>query len=166
MWWCRVQGIIHAILEPYSLFLNPPLIVLHLTFDSTLIVLYAIPPDASNHKTSSQLANDVFGINTNEAQDTSNVRTQMAACSRGQLTYIPACGTVEQACFGKTPIVNGVLEVPITQSVTGVASGDVVNYVTAQAQIILNGTGVAYGSFTQVCSHAARQKTFSHLPFL
>ena len=102
------------------------------------------------------MANDVFGINRNEAQDISNVRTQMSACSRGQLTYIPACGTSAQACFGKTPIVDGVLEVPITQTVTGVASGDVVNYVTAQAQIILNGTGVSYESFTQVRSRSAR----------
>jgi hypothetical protein len=109
----------YKIMVPYSHFLNGSIIVIHYTIGSTLIVLYAMLPDASNHKTSSQLANDVFGINTNKAQDMSNVRTQMSACSRGQLKYIPACRTVEQACFGKTPIVNGVLEVPITQSVRG-----------------------------------------------
>lgn len=114
-----------------------------------------MPPDASNHKTSTQMANDIFGINTNEPKDTVNVRTQMSQCSRGQLKYIPACGTTNQACYGKTPIVNGVLQVPIPQSVTGVGSGDVVNYVLAQTQLILNGTGVTYESFTQVCSYAA-----------
>lgn len=73
----------------------------------------------------------------------------MYACSKGQLNYIPACGTQEQACFGSSPIVNGVLEVPIDKNITGVPSGDVVNWVKAAAQLILPAETV-WGDFTQI----------------
>ena len=53
---------------------------------STLIVLYAIPLDVINdERTSIQLANDIFGINTTEVRDEVNVKTQMLACSGGKL---------------------------------------------------------------------------------
>ncbi len=99
---------------------------------SSLIVLYAVPLDASNtHRTPSQLAKDIFGINTNETQDPVNARSQVLRCSRGQLNYIPACGTSGQACY---PFVNqsvyfvdGVLQVPINYNIAGVASGTVKN---------------------------------------
>lgn len=81
--------------------------------NSTLIVLYAIAPDAvNNDRTSVQLANDIFGINTTEAVDPVNVKNHMARCSKGQLNYIPASGAEQ--------IVNGILEVPISQNIVGV----------------------------------------------
>ncbi len=112
----------------------------HLVFiHSSLIVLYAAPLDASNtHRTPSQLANDIFGINTNEAQDPVNARSQVLRCSRGQLNYIPACGTSGQACYPflnqSVYFVNGVLRVPINYNIAGVASGTVKNWVEAEAQ--------------------------------
>ena len=106
---------------------------------STLLVLYAIPPDVSNDRTAVQLANDIFGIGDNP--DPVNVRSQMLACSRGQLDYVPAAGDPR--------IVNGVMEVPITQNVAGVASGDAVNWVKAEAQSLL-GTAIDINSFTQI----------------
>ena len=120
------------------------------TGQSTLIVLYAIPPDIKNHQSSAAMADDIFGINVTNpaAADTNNVVVQMNACSRGQLTYVPACAA-GQACFGQTPIVNGVLEVPITEPVANVDSGTVVNWVTAAANLLLQGTGVNVDSFTQ-----------------
>ena len=42
-----------------------------------------------------------------------------------------------------------VLEVPIDQNVTGIQSGTVKNWVTAEAQAILNGTGIDLYGFTQ-----------------
>ena len=121
-------------------------------FYSPLIVLYVIPPDVvNNDRTSVQLADDIFGINTTEPVDAVNARSQISACSKGQLNYIPACGTQEQACYsGTNLIVNGVLEVPISKSVTGISSGTVVNYATSEAQVILNGTGVDIYSFEQI----------------
>jgi hypothetical protein len=114
---------------------------------STLLVLYAIPLDASNdNRNAVQLQNDIFGIGTNP--DPVNVRSQMLACSRGQLEYIPACGTPEQTCSHPL-IANGVMEVPINNNVTGVASGTVVNWVTAEAQNLL-GTDININSFTQI----------------
>ncbi len=106
---------------------------------STLLVLYAIPPDVSNDRTAVQLANDIFGIGDNP--DPVNVRSQMLACSRGQLDYVPAAGD--------PLIVNGVMEVPITQNVEGVASGDAVNWVKAEAQSLL-GSAIDINSFTQI----------------
>ena len=115
---------------------------------STLIVLYAIPLDSINDKrTSIQLANDLFGINTTEVQDEVNAKTQMLACSGGKLDYIPACS--EQTC-SSSPITNGILEVPINENVTGIKSGTVVNWVKAEAQVILNGTGIDIFAFDQI----------------
>ena len=99
-----------------------------------MIVLYAVPLDVSNDKTSAQYANDVFGINVTEAADPVSGRSQMLRCSRGQLEYIPACGTEEQACFGEPLVVNGVMEVPIANNATGVASGTIVDWVATEAQ--------------------------------
>ena len=121
---------------------------------SSLIVLYAIPPDCQNNeRTSVQLANDIFGINTTESQDPVNARTQILACSRGQLEYIPACDS-SQACSAVAPSVNltnGVLEVPIAENAVGVSSGTVVNYVTTAAKAILSPAGIDLDNdFTQV----------------
>ena len=106
---------------------------------SSLIVLYAVPLDASNtHRTPSRLANDIFGINVNETQDTVNARSQVLRCSRGKLNYIPACGTPEQSCSSNNNqsiyFKDGVLRVPINYNVTGIASGTVKNWVEAEAQ--------------------------------
>ena len=77
---------------PFTFFL---LLFIH----SSIIVLYAVPLDASNtHRTPTQLANDIFGINVTETQDLVNARSQMLSCSRGKLSYIPACATPEQSC--------------------------------------------------------------------
>jgi hypothetical protein len=118
--------------NPFTFFL---LLIIH----STLIVLYAIPRDASNtHRTSTQLANDVFGLNVSEIKDPVNARSQMLSCSRGKLSYIPACGTPEQSCSSNVNqsiwFKNGVLQVPIPNNVTGIASGTVKNWVEAEAQ--------------------------------
>ena len=83
-------------------------------------------------------------------QDAVNARSQMLRCSGGQLNLIPACGTEEQACYNEPLITNGVLEVPIDQNVTGIKSGTVKNWVTAEAQAILNGTGIDLYGFTQI----------------
>jgi hypothetical protein len=106
---------------------------------SYLIVLYAVPLDASNtDRTPTQLANDVFGINVNETQDLVNARSQMLSCSGGKLSYIPACATAEQSCSSNVNqsiwFKNGVLRVPIPNNVTGIASGTVKNWVEAEAQ--------------------------------
>ena len=117
---------------PFTFFL---LLFIH----SSLIVLYAVPLDASNtHRTPTQLANDIFGINVTETQDLVNARSQMLSCSRGKLSYIPACATPEQSCFSNVNqsiwFQNGVLRVPIPYNVTGIASGTVKNWVEAEAQ--------------------------------
>ena len=118
---------------PFTFFL---LLFIH----SSLIVLYAVPLDASNtHRTPTQLANDIFGINVTETQDLVNARSQMLSCSRGKLSYIPACGaTPEQSCSYNVNqsiwFQNGVLRVPIPYNVTGIASGTVKNWVEAEAQ--------------------------------
>jgi hypothetical protein len=117
----------------------PSSFLLLLFIHSSLIVLYAIPRDASNtHRTSSQLANDVFGINVTETQDPVNARSQVLRCSGGKLNYVPACGTPEQSCYPianqSISFVNGVLQVPINYNVTGIASGTVKNWVEAEAQ--------------------------------
>ena len=110
-----------------------------------------MPPDAVNDDiTSVQLANDIFGINTTEAVDPVNVKNQVARCSKGQLNYIPACGTQEQTCFNEPLIVNGILEVPISQNVTGIDWSTVTNWLTAEAQAILNGKGIDIFSFEQI----------------
>ena len=118
--------------NPFTFFL---LLIIH----SSVIVLYAEPLDASNtHRTSTQLANDIFGINVSEIQDPVNARSQMLSCSRGKLSYIPACGTPEQSCSSNVNqsiwFKNGVLRVPIPYNVTGNASGTVKNWVEAEAQ--------------------------------
>jgi hypothetical protein len=107
---------------------------------SSLLVLYAMPLDASNTRTSGQLANDIFGINTSvsEPQDPVNGRSQVLRCSRGQLNYMPACGTDGQACYPfvnqSVSFVNGILQVPINYNIAGIDSGTVVNWVAAEAQ--------------------------------
>ncbi|KAL3801468.1 hypothetical protein ACHAW5_005041 [Stephanodiscus triporus] len=103
------------------------------TGNSTLIVLYAVPLDASNiDRTPTQLANDVFGIAVNETQDLVNARSQVLSCSGGKLSYIPACGTPEQSCSSNVNqsiwFKNGVLQVPIPYNVTGIASAMVKNW--------------------------------------
>ena len=120
---------------------------------SSLIVLYAVPFDAINVRTSAQLANDIFGINTTEVEDPVNARSHVLRCSKKQLDYRPACGTVEQSCFNQPSlIVNGVLEVPLDldQNVTGVASGTVKNWVEAKAQVMLSAVGIDLFAFTQI----------------
>jgi len=117
---------------------------------SSLIVLYAIPLDASNGKhTSVQLANEIFGINTTEVQDAVNVKTQMLACSGGQLNYVAACGPEDSTCNNEL-VTNGILEVPINENITGVKSGTVKNWVMAEAQVLLNDTGTDLFSFEQI----------------
>jgi hypothetical protein len=118
---------------------SPTKSVVLLFIHSSLIVLYAEPLDASNtHRTPTQLANDIFGINVTEIRDTLNARSQMLSCSRGKLSYVPACATTEQACSSNTNqsiwFKNGVLRVPIPYNVTGIASGTVKNWVEAEAQ--------------------------------
>mmetsp|Transcript_31451 Transcript_31451/g.57611 ORF Transcript_31451/g.57611 Transcript_31451/m.57611 type:complete len:1535 (+) Transcript_31451:73-4677(+) len=107
------------------------------TGTSTLLVLYAIPLDVENGKSSTQYSDDIFGTDG----DPVNVRSQASACSRGQLEYVPA----ESDLF-----VNGVLEVPIDNNIAGEASGTVVNWVTAAAQELLIGSGVSLFDFTQI----------------
>ena len=77
--------------------------------------------------------------------------------------YIPACGTEEQTCSSPL-ITNGVLEVPINENVTGVTSGTVVNWVKAEAQVILNGTGIDIFAFDQIMVVA--RKYLRKLPLL
>lgn len=114
----------------------------------SLLVLYAIPPDATNGRTATQFQEDIFGLG---GTDPVNVRSQMLACSRGQLDYVPACGSLGGLPSCSHPlIVNGVMEVPITSNVSGVASGTVVNSVTTAANALLAGTGLSTSSFTQV----------------
>ena len=80
-----------------------------------------MPPDAVNDiRSSVQLANDIFGLNTTGVQDEVNAKSQMLACSRGQLNYVAACGDEDPTCSSPL-ITNGVLEVPITDNVSGVA---------------------------------------------
>ncbi|KAL3778796.1 hypothetical protein ACHAW5_006762 [Stephanodiscus triporus] len=126
---------------------------------SFLIVLYAMPLDASNtHRTSVQLANDIFGINdsVSEPQDLVNARSQVLRCSRGQLNYVPACGTAEQMCYPfvnqSVSFVNGVLQVPINYNITGIAWGTVMNWVEAEAQKILQAQTppINISSFNQI----------------
>lgn len=110
-------------------------------YSSTLIVLYAVPPDASNNdRNSIELANDIFGINATGAgpQDPVNARSQVIRCSKGQLEYVPATG--------HPLIVNGILEVPISQNVAGVASGTVKNWVAA----------AAVGEYCHICGSLAQ----------
>jgi hypothetical protein len=134
--------------QPKSSYTNIPLtrnlfstFFLLLSSRSSLIVLYAMPLDASNtHRTSGQLANDIFGINDSgsEPQDPVNARSQVLRCSRGQLNYMPACGTAEQMCYPfvnqSVSFVNGILQVPINYNITGIAWGTVMNWVEAEAQ--------------------------------
>ena len=42
------------------------------------------------------------------------------------------------------------MEVPITDNVSGVASGTVVNWVTTAANALLDGSGISLNSFTQI----------------
>ena len=100
-------------------------------------MLYAIPLDVENGKSSSEYSDDIFGTDGDQV----NVRSQASACSRGQLEYVPA----ESDLF-----VNGVLEVPIDNNIAGVASGTVVNWVTAAAQELLTGLGVSLSDFTPI----------------
>ncbi|KAL3783672.1 hypothetical protein ACHAW5_007501 [Stephanodiscus triporus] len=125
--------------------------------NSSLIVLYAVPLDASNSdRTPTQLANDVFGMAVNETQDPVNARSQVLSCSGGKLSYIPACGTSGQSCSSNVNqsiwFKNGVLRVPIPYNVTGIASGTVKNWVEAEAQKILQAQTpqINLYSFTQI----------------
>ena len=131
--------ILHIIYHQFLTHKNPFTYFLLLFIHSTLIVLYAVPLDASNiDRTPTQLANDVFGIAVNETQDLVNGRSQVLSCSGGKLSYIPACGTPEQSCSSNVNqsiwFKNGVLRVPIPYNVTGIASGTVKNWVEAEAQ--------------------------------
>ena len=148
--------------------LSPPLPFIH----SSLIVLYAIPLDASNiDRTPSQLANDIFGINETETQDPVNAKSQVLRCSRGQLNYIPACGTPEQSCYSTPLVVNGVLRVPINYNVTGIASGTVKNWVEAEAQSECSCVNHYLSPFIHVCYTFGCEsyenfESISHLPSL
>ena len=118
------------------------------TGTSSLLVLFAIPPDATNNNRNAvQLQDDIFGIG---GTDPVNVRSQILACSRGQLDYVPACGNLGGPSCSHPLIVNGVMEVPITDNVSGVASGTVVNWVTTAANALLDGSGISLNSFTQI----------------
>jgi len=107
---------------------------------SRLLVLYSIPPDYKNvARTSAEISDDIFGV----GDDPVNAQSQIKACSKNQLSVIPACSLETDACYGDNDIKNGVLEVPITQNCGGVSSGTVVNYNTDAAQAILNAKGLS-----------------------
>ena len=119
------------------------------TGTSTLLVVYAVPPDAQNtDRTSAQMADELFGDYVG-GSDPVNARSQVIACSNGARNYIPACADDAAGC-GSAPIVNGVIEVPITDNVSGVASGTVVNWVTTATNTLLSPHNLSTGSFTQV----------------
>lgn len=113
--------------------------------NSNLLILYAVPPDVQNNAvTPEQLANEVFGdvCNTGCQYDQHNVKSQMLACSRGKLNYVPASGHPE--------IVNGVLNVPISQNVAGVWRVIVENWVKVAANATLGTQNTSIEDFEQV----------------
>ena len=95
------------------------------------------------------MANEVFGINSTDdpTPDPVNAKSQISRCSRGKLNYIPAEGTTNITNFnlvygtnyaeGMFEVVNGVLEVPIMENVTGVASGTVKNWVQVSSMQLM-----------------------------
>jgi len=115
---------------------------------SRLLVLYSIPPDHKNiARTSVQISDDIFGV----GNDPVNAQSQIKACSKNQLSIIPACSLETDTCYGDSDIKNGVLEVPITQNCAGVASGTIVDYNSNAAQAILSAKGLSLTSdFDQI----------------
>ena len=123
------------------------------TGTSSLLIVYSKPPDASNSKTPAEMADELFGTYVG-GSDPVNARSQVLACSRNKLEYIPACDDTSAAgcaaAVADSTIVNGVIEVDITSNVSGVASGTVVNWATTAANALLGTHGLSTSSFTQV----------------
>ena len=120
---------------------------------SSLLIVYAKPPDASNEQTPAQMADELFGAYVG-GSDPVNARSQVLACSRNKLEYIPACDDTSaagcSAAVAASTIVNGVIEVDITSNISGVASGTVVNWATTAANALLSTHGLSTNSFTHV----------------
>ena len=123
------------------------------TGTSSLLIVYSKPPDASNSKTPAEMADELFGTYVG-GSDPVNARSQVLACSRNKLEYIPACDDTSAAgcaaAVADSTIVNGVIEVDITSNISGVASGTVVNWATTAANALLGTHGLSTSSFTQV----------------
>ena len=123
------------------------------TGTSSLLIVYSKPPDASNSKTPAEMADKLFGTYVG-GSDPVNARSQVLACSRNKLEYIPACDDTSaagcSAAVADSTIVNGVIEVDITSNISGVASGTVVNWATTAANALLGTHGLSTSSFTQV----------------
>jgi len=109
------------------------------TGDSTLLVVYASPPDVQNSNTPEYYADSIFGTDG----DLVNVRSQAFDCSGGQLRYQPAADVEDL-------IENGVMTAQITNNVAGVSSNTVMNWVTDAAMALLVSKGLTYSDYTQV----------------
>ena len=72
-----------------------------------VLVVRVIAPDATTPITMSGLSDDVFGTSGDQV----NLKSQYAACSYNQLNFVPAVAT---------GVTDGVIEVTISQTVTGV----------------------------------------------
>ena len=105
-----------------------------------LLVLYTIAPDAVNsYRTSSEIANDVFGICDGCAEDTANLRSQIYQVSKQQLDYVPA--------YNDKDIINGVLEINLNKDITGVSCFTVGNWNVKAARSILAPKGLRVNDF-------------------
>jgi hypothetical protein len=84
---------------------------------SSAVVIRVTSGDGfSPTKTAAELSDDIFGTNG----DLMNLKTGYQACSGGKLNFVPGTGP---------NIVDGVMEISISQSVNGVSSGTVEGYV-------------------------------------
>jgi len=106
---------------------------------STLLVVYAIPPDVQNSETPEYYADSIFGTDG----DLVNVRSQAFDCSGGQLRYQPAADVTGL-------IKNGVMTAQITNVVAGVSSNTVMNWVREAATALLGSKDLTYSHYTQV----------------
>jgi hypothetical protein len=90
------------------------------TTEKSVLVVRVVAPDAETSQSMTQLSDSVFGT----SGDPVNLATQIDACSYGQLKFIAAQPQSDE------PIFDGVIEVTIDQSVSGLDNSTVRNAVT------------------------------------
>ena len=117
------------------------------TNDLPILVLYSIPLDHQNHRSSVEIANDVFGICDGCTPDPVNLKSQYLGCSGGKMNIVPACSRPSDSCYGNPEIVNGVLEVEIPINVQGQRTTTVTSYDHMMAYYALRDYGINIWDF-------------------
>lgn len=96
------------------------------TGTNSLLIVRCSSADRSPSRSASQMTDDVFGSLIPGKSDRHNLASQMDACSGGVLQFEPA--------VGNSAIVNGAVDIRISQSTSGVLGSTVQNYCMEKLQ--------------------------------